>query len=324
MPTISNLRAPDQYLTNFSLKVAQDQTQFKAANMLPRINVEQQSGIYRIYDSENLRKPQARPVASGTQTTAGSFDYQRGNYYAELRGLHLDLDPILRANATDIDLERDATRHLTTQMMLERENRFYSTFMTAGEWGRDMTGVAATPGTDEFVYFDDASSDPVGVIQDAMLRQQIASGGFLPNTAFMSRRVYNTLLRHPDVLDRIVYSSSNSPAVANDQALAAIFGLRQIVVLETVVTGADGESQFLGDNQILVAYLDGSAGPQSVTAMAMFNWVGLGRYLQLGNSVTRMDHPLLQGTIRLESLWADHMAIVAPSLGTLMSGVLST
>lgn len=323
MPSIANLRAPDRYLTNFSLKLAQDQRQFKAANSLPRINVEQQSGIYRIYDSENLRKVQVRPLASGTQTTAGDFEYGRGNYFAELRGLHLDLDPVLRANATDIDLERDATQHLTTQMMLERENRFYDTFMVASAWARDMTGVAATPTSDQFVHFDDAGSDPVSVIQDAMLAQQISSGGFLPNTAYLGRRVFNALLRHPDVLDRIRYRGGDTPAVANEQSLAAIFGLDNIVVLETVV-GGDTENRMLGDNQILLAYVNGSAGQSSVTAMASFNWVGLGRYMTLGNSIVKFDHPLLDGVTRLEIKYADQFSVVAPSLGTLMSGVLSS
>lgn len=323
MPSISNLRAPDKYLTNFSLKIAQDQRQFKAANSLPKINVEQQSGIYRIYDSENLRKVQVRPLASGTQTTAGDFDYGRGNYYAELRGLHVDLDPVLRANATDIDLEKDATQHLTTQMMLERENRFYDTYMVSGAWDRDMSGVASAPTADQFVHFDDASSDPVTVIQDAMLSQQIASGGFLPNTGFMGRRVFNELLRHPDVLDRIRYRGGDTPAIANEQSLAAIFGLDRIVVLETVV-GGDTGNRMLGDNQILLAYVNGSAGQRSVTAMAAFNWVGLGRYMTLGNSIVKFDHPLLDGVTRLEIKYADQFAVVAPSLGTLLSGVLSS
>lgn len=323
MASIANLRAPNKYLTNFSLKVAQDQRQFKAANAIPKVNVELQSGIYRTYDAENLRKVQVRPVASGTQTSAGQFDYGRGQYHAELRGLHLDLDPVLRANATDIDLERDAVRHLTTQMMLERENRFHDTFMVQGAWGRDLTGTASNAGTDEFIHFDDASADIVGTIQDAMLSQQISSGGFAPNTLFVARRVFNAMLRNPDILDRINRGQTSGPAVANEQSLAAVFGLQNVVVLEAIASDEDGEPTMLGDNQILLAYLESNAGMQSVTAMVDFNWVGLGRYLKLGSAITKMDHPLLQGTIRLETMSADHMAVVAPVLGTLLSDVLT-
>lgn len=323
MPSIANLRAPDKYLTNFSLKVAQDQRQFKAAASLPKVNVELQSGIYRTYDAENMRKVQVRPVASGTQTTAGQFEYGQGQYYAQLRGLHLDLDPILRANATDVDVERDAVRHLTTQMMLEKENRFYDTFMTSGAWGTDLTGTTATPGTDEFIHFDDAAADIVGTIQDAMLNQQIINGGFAPNTMHVARRVFNAMLRNPDILDRINRGQTSGPAVANEDSLAAIFGLSRVVVLEAVVSDDAGDPTMLGDNQILLSYIEGNAGLQSVTAMVDFNWVGLGRYLNLGMAVTKMDHPLLQGTTRLESMSADHMAIVAPSLGTLLSDVLT-
>jgi len=326
MAVVPNLRAPDTYLTNFSFKMARDNSQFRAANSLPSIQVQNQSGLYRTFGADALREVRVRPYASGTQTSAGKFDYGEGNYNAKLYGLHVDLDPITLHNAatSSIAIERDGATYLTTQMLLERENRFYSTFMTAGVWGIDKTGSVDGAGANEFIFFDDPTSDPVGVTQDTMLQIQLSSGGFMPNTLYLGRRVFNALLRHPDILDRIRYRGGDSPAVANEQTLAAVFGLSSIVVFDTVVRGADGENEMLGDNTMLLAYLQSNAGTQSPTAMARFNWVGPNNYLSLGGSIIKMDHPLLDGTIRLEIKYADDMRIVAPSLGAFFTNVLSS
>jgi hypothetical protein len=324
MAVIPNLRSPDQYLTNFSFTMARDSSQFKAANTLPSVNVQNQSGIYRTFSSDALREVRVRPYASGTQTSAGKFEYGEGQYNARLYGLHVDLDPITMHNAasTTINIERDTTSYLTTQMLLERENRFYNTFMKDGVWGVDKTGTDAGAAADEFVQFDDASSDPVSTIQDAMLSVQLSSGGFMPNTIYTGRRVFNALLRHPEILDRIRFRGGDSPAVANEQTLASVFGVSSVVVFDTVVQGADGESAMLGDNTMLLAYVENTAGLNSPTAMARFNWVGPNNYLTLGGSVIKMNHPLLDGTVRLEMKYADDMRVVAPVLGCFFKNVL--
>lgn len=326
MAVVPNLRHPDQYLTNFSFMMARDNTQFRAARSLPSINVQNQSGIYRTFESDALREVRVRPYASGTQTSAGKFDYGEGQYNAKLYGLHVDLDPISMHNAatTSIALEQDSVRYLTTQMMLERENRFYDTFMTTGQWTTDKQGVASSPTGDQFIQFDDANSDPVAIIQDAMLQSQLLTGYQQPNTLYMGRRIFNVLLRHPDILDRIRYRGGDSPAVANEQTLAAVFGLESIVVFDTIVRSASGDNEALGDNTMLLAYIESTAGPQSPTAMARFNWVGPNNYLSLGGSVIRMDHPLLDGTVRLEIKYADDMRIIAPDMGTFFYDVLSS
>lgn len=320
MPSISNLRAPDKYLTNFSLSVGQNLAAFQTVKSIPTIPVQLQSGIYRIFEADALRDIKVAPVAPGTQTVAGDFGYGKGQYHAELRGLHVDLDPVTRSNATDISLEKDATNYLTTQMLLEQERRFSETFLTTGVWSRDLVGGAQ--GRDGFLQFDDAKSKPIQVLRDAMLSSQLESG-YAPNKMWISRRVFNTLLEHPDVIDRINRGQTTGPAIANSTALAAILNLDQVIVLDAITKSADGKNTRLGDNTILLAYSDTTAGPNSVTSMAQFSWVGLNQYLTQGNAVIKMNHPLLDGTIRLENKYADHMVVVSKSLGVLMTNVLA-
>ena len=316
MPSISNLRAPDKYLTNFSLQVAQDINAFNVLDVIPTINVEQQSGLYRIFEAETLRKVQVRPVASGAQTTAGDFGYGKGQYNCQLRGLHVDIDPALRVNATDINIERDTTSFLVSQMALEKTTRFVDTFFADGVWGETLKGGTG------FKQFDDTTSDPIRVITDAMFRQQLASG-FKPNTMWISRRVFNDLLQHPEIVDRINRGQTSGPAIANAETLAAIFGLNKVIVIEAIVKDENDNNAMIGDNKILLAYVNANAGTQSATAMAHINWVGLGRYMTLGQSIIKMNHPLVDGVTRLEIKYADHLVVTAPSLGVLLTDVMS-
>lgn len=317
MPTIAGLRAPDSYLTNFSLSVAQDRNLFRSVNSVPTINVELQSGLYRVYDSDTLRDIKVKPVAPGTPTTAGDFGYNKGQYHCQLRGLHVDIDPGLRVNATDINLQRDAVSYLTSQMALEQENRFVNSFLKEGVWGRDLSG------TSDFAHFDDAASDPISTVLDAILGVQITSG-FRPNTMWVDRKTFNKLIQHPLVIDRINRGQTTGPAVANENTVASIFSLSKVIVIDAIVRDEEGSSnRFVSDNKILLAYVDSSAGMQSATAMAKINWVGLERYMHLGSAVYRMEVPLVDGTERLEIKYADHMVVTAPSLGVLLTDVLS-
>ena len=316
MPSINGLRAPDKFLTNFSLTVAQDQSAFSVLDVIPTINVEQQQGLYRIFDSETLRKVQVRPVASGAQTTAGDFSYGQGQYNCQMRGLHVDIDPALRVNATDINIEKDTTTFLTSQMAVEKTKRFVDTFFAEGVWGTTKKG-----GTD-FKAFDDASSDPVRVIQDSILQVQIASG-FKPNTMWIAREAFNNLLLHPEIIDRINRGQTTGPAIANEQTLAAIFSLNKVIVIDAIVSDAEGKNAMLGKNKILLAYVNSNAGTQSATAMAHINWVGIGRYLTAGQSILKMNHPLVDGVVRLEIKYADHLVVTAPTLGVLLTDVMS-
>lgn len=316
MPTIPGLRKPDQYLTHFSVQVAQGLNAFRTIEALPTVNVNDQAGIYRVFDSDTLREIKVGPVASGTQTTAGDFSYSKGHYYCSLRGLHVDLTPEQKLNASDIDLGRDATNYLVTQKTLEQETRFVKSFMTAGVWDSDRVGKT------DFVQFDDAASDPIATINDQILRVQITSG-IRPNTLWTDRKTFNKIIQHPAVIDRINRGQTTGPAVANETTVAMIFGLEKVIVIDAVVREDGNTNKLISENKILLAYVNNTAGTQSATAMARINWVGINRYMTTGNAIYRMQVPMVDGTERLEIKYADQLVVTAPALGVLLTDVLS-
>jgi hypothetical protein len=307
------VRGPDRYLTNFSLELSQSNGVFKAANILPSVPVQRQTDIYRIYNADSLRKLKMKPLASGTPTAAGDIDFSEGTYYTKTYGLHVDYDAETKANTeSDLQLGQMATEYLTTQSMMHQERQWFDKMFTAGKWATDKVG-----GTD-FNKFTDATSDPIGVVKSAVTQQQILAGGIRPNVLVLTRKVMDTLEEHPDIIDRLNRGQTSGPAMASEQALAALFGLQRVVVLEAVMADeATGDNEFVGGNHMLLMYLNGNAGLRSITAAVRFEWTRLGQFMTTGQVIRVFDlDPVIEGTTRYEIKSNYDFRIVAPVLGT--------
>jgi hypothetical protein len=313
----------DKYLTNFSLDLLQSESVFKAHNIASNVPVQQQSNFYRIYDQGAFVKPQMKPLADGAQTSAMEYDFTEGTYAAKVWGVHKDTGPMAYANAdSDLNLDRRTTSALLRQGLLHQEVEWHKAFFGTGKWSTDKQGVASVTGGNEFLQFSDASSDPIGVVKSAITQNQILSGGFRVNTGVMSRVVFDTLVEHPDMVDRINRGQTTGPAIANEQTLAAIFGLDRIVVLDAVVEES-GANAMLGGKGILLAHIDGNAGIEGVTSMARFEWVGLNQQMTIGQSILRYELPLVDGGTRLEIKQAFDYRIVAPDLGVFLADAIA-
>lgn len=321
--TASEVKRFNKYLTNFSQELMQDESVFKAHRIMPTVPVQNQADFYRIYDQGAFLKPQMKPLADGTQTAAMDYDYSEGTYAIKVWGLHKDTGPMAYANAdADLNLNRRTVSALTRQGLLHQELQWHEAFFGTGKWSTEKTGTADGSGSDEFVQFNDDSADPIGVIKSAITQQQILSGGFRPNQLIMTRVVFDTLTEHPDIIDKINRGQTTGPAIANEQALAAVFGLDEVVVLDAVVD-TTGNNEIVGGKGMLLMYNDGSAGLESVTAGVRFEWTRLSQFITIGNAIYEYDHPLAEGTKRHEIKQAFDYRITAPDLGTYFADAIA-
>lgn len=317
--TVTDVKRFDKYLTNFSVELMQSETVFKAHRILPTVPVRQRSDFFRIYDQGAFLKPQMKPLADGSQTAAMDYSYTEGQYAIKVWGLHKDTGPMAYANADDdLNLDRRTVAALTRQGLLHQEVEWFNAFFGTGKWSTDLTGVSGTPSAGEFLQFNDAASDPIGVVKSAITQQQILSGGFRPNTLVMPREVFDVLTDHPDIIARLDRGQTTGTAIANEDALAALFGLQSVVVLDAVVNQT-GDNEILGGKGMLLMYQDGNAGLESPTAAVRFEWTRLSDYMTIGNAIYRYEHPLAEGTIRHEIKQAFDYRIVAPDMGTFLA-----
>lgn len=321
--TASQVKRFNEYLTRFSVDLQQSEDVFKAHQIMPTVPVRNQADFFRIYDQGAFLKPQMKPLADGTQTAAMDYDYTEGNYAIKVWGLHKDTGPMAYANAdNDLNLDRRTVASLTRQGLLNQEVQWHQSFFGTGKWSTDLTGVAATPGAGEFLQFSDDASDPIGTIKSAITQQQILSGGFRPNVLTMPRQVFDVITEHPDVVDKINRGQTSGPAIANEQALAAVFGLSEVVVLDAVVD-TTGSNEILGGKGMLLMYRDNNAGLESVTAGVRFEWTRLSDFMTVGNAIYEYEHPLAEGAKRHEIKQAFDYRITAPDLGTYFDAVIA-
>lgn len=321
--TVTEVRGFNKYLTNFSVEMSQSEDVFKAHRIMPTVPVQQQANFYRIYDQGAFLRPQMKPLADGTQTAAMDYDTSDGQYAIKVWGVHKDTGPMAYANAdSDLNLDRRTTSALTRQGLLNQEVQWHQAFFGTGKWSTDLQGVDADPAAGEFLQFSDDASDPIGTIKSAITQQQILSGGFRPNTLVMPRQVFDVVTEHPDVIDKINRGQSSGPAVANESALAAVFGLNSVVVLDAVVD-TTGSNEIMGGKGMLLMYLDSDAGLEAPTAGVRFEWTRLAQEITLGNVIYRYSLPLVEGGSRLEIKQAFDYRIVAPDLGTYMEDVIA-
>jgi hypothetical protein len=170
--------------------------------------------------------------------------YQLEHTHADVWAFHKDVDDQTLANAdSPLNPLREAAEFVTRRLMLRRELQFVSDFFTTGVWADDVTGVAGAPSTGETKQWSDyASSDPISDLE-AGKAEILGNTGMEANTLVLGYDVFKALKNHPDLVDRIKYTSSQT--ITTDM-LAAMFDIPRVMVAKAVkATNNEGASRGL-------------------------------------------------------------------------------
>ena len=240
-------------LTNLS--IGYSNREYVADRVLPPLPVEQQSGIIPSYNRGDWLRSQAIERAPGTVAHRSGWRTDlTDTYFARNYALGKGIPREVAMNArAPFDMDRDATRFVTEQLMLRREKIFAAAAMATGVWGTDKTGT-----TDFVKWSDYAGSDPIGDIRDGRRTVRQATGR-AANVACCGEIVFDALQDHPDILDRIKGAASpGNPAIVTEGLLAALFRLEDFVVASAIeVTSKEGQSTIttadvIDDDMLLV------------------------------------------------------------------------
>lgn len=286
-------------LTNISLAYMQNPEGFVADRIFPTVPVAKQSDTYFTFDRGRMNKAQMRKRAPGTESAGGSYSVSEAPpYFAHIWALHDDIADPVRANVDDpLNLDRQTTMFLAQQALLSKELNFRDLHFVQGVWGTDWEGITGSSGTATQVQrWDEAASTPIEDVRRAKRTIQ-ESTGYRPNKAVMGREVFDTLVDHPDIVARVDQSSSpGNPAVVNKQALAALFELDAIEVMDaienTAQEGATNAHAFIGGKSMLLCYVAPTPGLMIPSAGYTFSWTGYAGASALGGRVKkfRMEH----------------------------------
>ena len=322
----------DRPLTNFSVAYFQDTNDFVSHRFFPSIGVNHASDKYTFYPGGYFNRIEdSKRAEEGVANTIG-YKTVEHNYSCGDDALRTFISDRKRANVdVQRQLDHEATILVTASLMLGKEQEFVDNFMTAGKWTTERTGVVATPTGGQFLVWSDASSDPVKDVSAARV-EMIRVGKRRPNRGIMTLDVYETLRNHPDILERIKYTgTSTAPAMAGVKALAELFELEEILIMQTVVNLAlEGvedpdtgmpptNDQFMASGTFLMAHVVRSAGLMTPVAGLTFLH---NRYIQQGiqggPAVRRYrESPAKKGEY-IEAEYSMDQKLVAPDLGCLM------
>jgi hypothetical protein len=277
-PTPSQVHV-NQPLSILSIAFMQSLEGFVADKVFPVVPVDKQSDLYYEYARGDWNRNQMRKRAPGSESAGGVYSVSNTPYMCDVFGLHKDIPDQLRANADSIfQLDSEGTEFLSRQALLHREIEFSTNFFKAGVWTTNITGVASGPGANQVLHWNDPASTPIENIREAKRAMQLLTG-LKPNKLTIGAQVWDKLVDHPDVLDRIKHSAGNDrPAIVTKQAFAALVELEEILVMESIQnTAGEGladSNAFVGGKRALLTHSPARAGLMTASAGYTFAWRG--------------------------------------------------
>lgn len=267
-PTIGNVQQIDPILTNLLVGYMQAEDRFVSSKVFPYVPTDKARGTYYIFDKKYFftdelkeRNPGSRFARSGYHLTAATVATIQ---YA----LSHPIPDEVRANSQiPMDLEEAGVRWLAQKSLLRKEIEWAGANLAASVWG--TTDNAATAKWNNYT-----TSDPVTDVLKA--RRTISNNtGLDGNTMVLGYFVHQSLINHPDLIDRVKYTQQ-ATAVTMESAMAAVFGLKNYWVGKASYTNTNEAQTFSGSaiigNHALVCYVAGGPGIFEASAGYTFVW----------------------------------------------------
>lgn len=310
----------DAILTNISVAYMQMEQNFVSTRVFPLVPVDKQSNKFFKYTKNDWFRDEAQVRADATESAGGGYNLSTDSYNATVWAFHKDVGDQTRANAdAPINLDREAAEFVTSRLLLRKEVDWQESFFTTGVWGQDYTGVASSPSSNQFIQWSDyTNSDPIEDIEEGK-EEILSTTGFMPNTLVLGYQAFRKLKNHPDLVDRIKYTSAQT---ITEDMLARMFEVDRVMVTKSVkATNNEGAAEaynFVFGKSAMLCYSAPSAGLLQPSAGYTFGWTGVsgGLGATIGTSRFRMDSVKAE-RIETESAW-DHK-VVAADMGVFWS-----
>ena len=320
-PTDVHVNRP---LTNISIAFALNADDFVAGRVFPDVPVMKKSDVYFTIPRGAFLRDEMEERAPGTESAGASYTFDQEDYRCVTWALHKNIDDESRANYdSPLSADRTATRFLTEKGLIRKERLFVDTYMKDSIWtfgvdggsSRSVSNYLSASGN-TVVYWSTSTSTPIEDIR-TWKRTVQAITGKKPNVLVLGPKVYDALLDHPDIVGRMDRGQTSGPAIVMRDALAAIFELEEILVMEGIYNkAAEGKTddiEFVNSKDALLCYRTDAPALEEPTAGYTFSWAAR---VGAANMGTRMKR------IRLETHESDRVEIQSAFVQKLVSADL--
>lgn len=316
-PSINSVHI-DAILTNISVAYMQNANNYIADKVFPVVPVDKKSNKFFTYTKNDWFRDEAQRRADATESAGSGYSLSTDSYSCDVYAFHKDVGDQTLANA-DVPLNplREAAEFITNRMLLRREVQFVTDYLTTGVWATDKVG-----GTDFTVWSDFANSDPLEDIE-AGKEQILKTTGHEANTLVLGYQVFRKLKNHPDLVDRIKYTTRD---VITEEVMASLFGVPRVLVAKAVKAtnkeGQTGAYDFTVGKSAFLCHTAPNPGLLTPSAGYIFGWTGVSGGLgsTIGTSQFRMESLKAQ---RVEAEMAFDNKVVGSDLGYFFSGAVA-
>lgn len=314
--TASDVHA-DAILSNLSVAYIQDQTKYIFNKVFPVVPVGKQSDRYYVFPREAWLRDEAQKRADNTESVGSGYSLSEDSYFAEVWAFHRDLGSQMRANADDqLRLEENATRFVTSRLLLRAEVQWATDYFTTGVWGTDTT-VAAT-------WDDYVASDPIEDIEEA--KEDISSvTGFEANTLVLGKQVWRRLRNHPDIRSRIFGTGAAGRNVTLEQ-FAQLVEVERVLVAGAIKAtnkkGATAAYSYVHGKHALLCHVADAPALETPSAGYTFSWNGVSGSLGTEVAIDKFEIRKTK-TLRVEGEMAWDNKVVAADLGVFLPSVVA-
>ena len=333
VPVIKSQPAPGDVfvsrpLTDASLAYWQEDECFIADKMFPPIGSQLQAGSIWEWDKTFFLRNEMEVRAPNAESAGAGMKLALITYALQVFALHHDIEEQRSANELDPISSDDAAVLLLTQQSKQfREIKIKAKAFTTGLWTgqADQLGVAAAPGANQFIQWDQATSTPVKNV--ALWKTSVKQNtGVRPNVLAMGQQVWDALKTNPDIIDRIKYSSGNSnPTIVTKQAVAALFELDEILISDVAqVTSKENLAAVFGfviGKETLLFFRPRVAARNMPSAGYTMNWTGYMGAATNGQRVKRFYLPTI-ASWRIEIEQSFEQKVTATALGAYSSATV--
>jgi len=217
-PTLKDIQY-DPILSNISVDYKNEL--YVAEQILPPVTVKTRTGKYFNYDTSKFRKAMSLR-AMGGHTNEVDFNLSQSTAFIIKEHALKEIvpDELVDQAPLPLDPMMDAAENVTEKLLIEKEYDLAVYMQSTTNLSRNTT----LSGTSQ--WSDYANSDPIGDIQTG----KTTIHGYIfrqPNVLVLGKQVYDKLIQHPDIIDRIKYSQLG---VAGTDLLAKLFDVDKVIV----------------------------------------------------------------------------------------------
>lgn len=245
-----------------NISVGYRNSNYIAELVLPIITVKKDTGQLTTYGKDNLRIVESL-AAPGSGTNEVTHTVSIADHYklAKHKLKELVTDEDIEDADLPIQPKIDAVENLTDRLLVEKEKALADVITSSGT----ITQYTTLSGTDQWSDF--ANSDPIDDVRTGATTIRQATGK-TPNTLIFSKDVYDTIVDHPDIIERLKYSQAvDKMSAAN--ALGRIFGVDRVLVGDAQYNSTkEGITDSLADiwtKDVVLCFIDPTPRKKSVS-----------------------------------------------------------